>query len=80
MSAASLATEKAQIEADFLKRLTDRIQTLLNIANAHQSDEDLRKEGKIPLHVSEDDLRKMVDRMDELYRDLRLKSAEVVCK
>ena len=77
VSAASLAAQKAEIEADFLKRLADRIQKTVDDTKANLSDEDYHKQGKVPLHISEEELHKMVERMNELYRDLRLKFAEV---
>src|SRR6266496_1217231 len=77
MNAASLAVNKAKIEADYLTRLTDRLGQIANDAKANLSDEDTRKQGKVLLHISEEDLRKMIERRDELLRDVRLKLAEV---
>ncbi|SRR6266487_1149843 len=77
VNAASLAAEKAEIEMDFLKRLTDQVEKTVNDAKANLSDEDARKQGKIPFHISEEELRKMIERMNDLYRDFRLKLAEV---
>jgi hypothetical protein len=77
MNTASLAAKKAEIEMDFLKDLTGRTEKTVNDLKVNQSDEDIYKEGKVPLHISSEELRKGVERVHELYRDMRLKLAEV---
>jgi len=77
VNAETLAVDKAEIELDFLTRLTDQIDEIVNNAKANLSDEEARKQGKVPLHISEEELQKLVERADELRRDSGLKLAEL---
>jgi hypothetical protein len=74
--ATSLAVDKAEIESDFLKHQKDRIKEIGNGAKANLSDEDARKQGKVPLHISEEEFEKMLVQTEELDRDFRLRLAE----
>lgn len=77
VNAQTLAVEKAEIERDYLKNLIDRLNKIVDDAKANLSDEDAHKQGKIPLHISEQDLGKLIDRAGELTRDFSLKMAEL---
>ena len=77
VNAQNLAVEKAKIEVDYLERFVDRLGQIVDNTKANLGDEDALKQGKIPLHVPEEDLRKMIQRKDELVRDSRLKIAEL---
>lgn len=76
INVASLTAKKAEIERDFLNRQIDRLEKTINDLKANESEEDVRKEGKIPLYVSAEELRKKMDQMHELLRDQSLKFAE----
>ena len=65
MNATSLASKKAQIETDFLKRQVDRTEKTMNDLKANSTEEDAYKAGKVPLHISSDELRKTIQEMHE---------------
>jgi hypothetical protein len=77
VNAATLAVDKAEIESDFLKHRKDRIKEIGNDAKAQLSGQATDTQGRVPLHVSEEELEKMIVQTEELDRDFHLKVAEV---